>query len=245
MRDGFIIHEKTLRMAKRLSAEDIAYLWSCLQEVYETGDIDLDHVEEISPIVAVVLEDAVERMNADAEAYDEAVQRRKAAGQKGAEARWRKHATAMAEDGKRMRSHTDRIESQCDEMAGDGLSVSVSDSVSDIKETSSDASHLQKERKHKHGEFGKVLLTDDEYKRLQSEFGADADKAISFLDAYIAEKGYKSKSHNLAIRRWVIQAVREKEAKARSGANKWAAKVESRSYDMDDLEARIMAAQGG
>ena len=33
------------------------------------------------------------------------------------------------------------------------------------------------------------------------------------FDEYIEEKGYKSKSHNLAIRRWVIDAVKEQEAK--------------------------------
>ena len=68
--------------------------------------------------------------------------------------------------------------------------------------------------KSKHGELQNVLLTDPEYEKLADDFGADLrDKAISFLDAYIEEKGYKSKSHNLAIRRWVIDAVKEKEAK--------------------------------
>jgi len=33
------------------------------------------------------------------------------------------------------------------------------------------------------------------------------DAAIEFLSGYIEEKGYKSKSHYLAIRRWVIDAV--------------------------------------
>lgn len=64
--------------------------------------------------------------------------------------------------------------------------------------------------KHKHGQYKKVLLTEDEYKRLCDEFGFDMTvKAVDFLDAYIEEKGYKSKSHNLAIRRWVMDAVKE------------------------------------
>ena len=76
--------------------------------------------------------------------------------------------------------------------------------------------------KHKHGEFQNVLLTDAEYEKLADDFGADMrDKAISFFDAYIEEKGYKSKSHNLAIRRWVIDAVKENEARPRkSGGRK-------------------------
>ena len=68
--------------------------------------------------------------------------------------------------------------------------------------------------KHKHGEYQNVLLSDSEYEKLAADFGADLrDKAICFLDAYIEEKGYKSKSHNLAIRRWVMDAVKESEAK--------------------------------
>ena len=68
--------------------------------------------------------------------------------------------------------------------------------------------------KHKHGEFQKVLLTDKEYQKLIDEYGEIATaKAITFLDEYIEEKGYKSKSHYLAIKRWVINAVQEKEKK--------------------------------
>lgn len=68
--------------------------------------------------------------------------------------------------------------------------------------------------KHKHGQFQNVLLTDPEYEKLADDFGSDQrDKSIAFLDAYIEEKGYKSKSHNLAIRRWVIDAVKENENK--------------------------------
>lgn len=62
--------------------------------------------------------------------------------------------------------------------------------------------------KHKYGEYQHVLLTDDEYNRLAMDYGETLrDKAIAYLDIYIGEKDYKSKSHNLAIRRWVIDAV--------------------------------------
>ena len=74
-----------------------------------------------------------------------------------------------------------------------------------------------KPQKHKFGEFQKVLLTDDEYNRLADDFGVDVrNDAIRFLDEYIEEKGYKSKSHNLAIRRWVVSAVKEKKQSKRN-----------------------------
>lgn len=66
--------------------------------------------------------------------------------------------------------------------------------------------------KKKYGEFQKVTLTDEEYTKLINEYGEEtAHKAIEFLDSYIAEKGYKSKSNYLAIRRWVIDAVSKRQ----------------------------------
>lgn len=83
------------------------------------------------------------------------------------------------------------------------------------------STNRSKPKKQKYGEYQKVKLTDAEYEKLGTDFGAELrDKAISFLDAYIEEKGYKSKSHNLAIRRWVIEAVRENETKTNRYGNK-------------------------
>ena len=70
----------------------------------------------------------------------------------------------------------------------------------------------EKPTKHKHGQYGHVLLSQAEKTTLESEYGPDlAAAAIQHLDEYIEEKGYKSKSHYLAIRRWVVAAVLERE----------------------------------
>ena len=69
--------------------------------------------------------------------------------------------------------------------------------------------------KHKRGEYQHVLLTDDEEEKLIDEYGmVFALKAITFLDEYIEETGYERKNHYLCIKRWVIDAVKEKEEKA-------------------------------
>ena len=74
------------------------------------------------------------------------------------------------------------------------------------------------EKKRQYGEYKKVLLTDNEYNRLIQDFGDEkTQKAIVFFDAYIKEKGYKTKSHYLAMRRWVFRAIEEQDA----GRNKW------------------------
>lgn len=105
--------------------------------------------------------------------------------------------------------------------------------------------------KNKHGEYGNVKLTDSEFEKLASDYGeALRDKAISFLDEYIEEKGYKSKSHNLAIRRWVIDAVKEKEQKESKGRKEivpdWLKKQKFNDFkqsttdsQMDDMERKL------
>ena len=66
------------------------------------------------------------------------------------------------------------------------------------------------ERKHKHGEYAHVLLTDDELSKLEEEYGKEETaSAIQFLDEYIEMKGAKYKSHYLAMRKWVFNAVKE------------------------------------
>lgn len=76
----------------------------------------------------------------------------------------------------------------------------------------------EKAPKHKFGAYEHVLLTDEEFNKLAVDFGQEVrDKAITFLDSYIEEKGYKAKSHNLSIRRWVIDAVTEHEGKRKQG----------------------------
>lgn len=87
--------------------------------------------------------------------------------------------------------------------------------------------------KQKHGEFQNVLLTENEFENLANSYGiALRDRAIKFLDEYIEEKGYKSKSHNLAIRRWVIDAVsKDKTTKPVNAGNP----VGTDQTDLDDL----------
>lgn len=71
-----------------------------------------------------------------------------------------------------------------------------------------------KEPKHKYGEYSHVLLTDTERDKLFEQYGEEiALKAITFLDEYIEMKGYKAKNHYLAIKKWVVDAVKEREAK--------------------------------
>ena len=69
-----------------------------------------------------------------------------------------------------------------------------------------------KASKHKYGEFKNVLLKDEELQALKETY-SNYEELIKFLDEYIEEKGYKAKSHYLSIKRWVVQAVSERDKK--------------------------------
>ncbi len=79
-------------------------------------------------------------------------------------------------------------------------------------DTNKNVKNDKNEKKNIYGEFGKVKLTTKEHEKLVADYGIDMfDQLVKFLDEYIEEKSYKSKSHNLAIRRWVVDAVKKKQ----------------------------------
>ena len=91
-------------------------------------------------------------------------------------------------------------------------------------------------QKHRHGKYNHVLLTDDEYSRLGAEFD-NAEEAIAYLDEYIELKGYKAKNHNLALRKWVFDALREQKIK-NAEREKRESKVKEEHKRLDfDLES--------
>lgn len=92
--------------------------------------------------------------------------------------------------------------------------------------------------REKFGEFQNVLLTQEEYKKLKEDF-QNADEAIEYLSAYIAEKGYQSKSHYLALRRWVFDAVAERKAKAPKKPEQKFGAFQTKGTDLDELQRRL------
>ena len=99
-------------------------------------------------------------------------------------------------------------ENENEESWYDSPNDSSNDSVTTQKITK------KKKVKHKYGEYKNVLLADDEIEKLKNEYGVEiANDCLTYLDEYIEMKGYKAKSHYLAIRKWVIEAVQEKYSK--------------------------------
>lgn len=99
-----------------------------------------------------------------------------------------------------------------------------------------ESTRTPKEPKQVHGEYSHVRLTSKELNKLCEEYGNQmTNDCITFLDEYIEMKGYKAKNHYLCIRKWVVDAVKEKEQKSNKKSNEKSNKVADQleqSYEM-------------
>ena len=95
------------------------------------------------------------------------------------------------------------------------VGIPVVDPNKSISNTNTNTNNIYN-NKEKFGEYQNVFLKDSEFEKLKQDYGEEeTNKAITFLDEYIEMKGYKAKSHNLALRKWVFNAVKEQEQRER------------------------------
>ena len=96
-------------------------------------------------------------------------------------------------------------------------------------------SKIEKEKKkvkHKYGEYHHVLLTDEEYSRLCSDFGnITIERAIKVVDEYCQTSGKRYNDYNLVIRNWGIERAQKETARSGPMYSGWA---------IDDLEQRLI-----
>ena len=69
---------------------------------------------------------------------------------------------------------------------------------------------IEKNIKHKYGEYKNVLLTDDELEKLKEEF-KDYEDRIERLSNYVASTGKSYKSHYATIKNWARREKPKKE----------------------------------
>lgn len=74
-----------------------------------------------------------------------------------------------------------------------------------------------KTTRHKYGMYENVLLTDEDYQKLQEEFPTDFTERIERLSEYIASTGKKYKSHLATIRAWARKDVVQRPANRKGG----------------------------
>lgn len=83
------------------------------------------------------------------------------------------------------------------------------------------AKNEQKTSKKIYGEYQNVKLSDKEVETLKDCYGEVlTEQLITYLDEYIEMKGYKAKSHYLCIKKWVVDAVKQKVTRTNYTYNK-------------------------
>lgn len=112
---------------------------------------------------------------------------------------------------KKIREWREKKKLQCNENVTHNVTQEYRDKSIEYRDKNIDInnnipSSKSKKPKHKYGEYQNVLLTDDEYNKLHQDY-PNANELITYLDEYIEMKGYKAKSHYLAIRKWVVDAA--------------------------------------
>lgn len=97
----------------------------------------------------------------------------------------------------------------------------------------------EKESKNKYGTFKNVLLTPKEFENLKKDYPNDYQEAIEYLSEYISMKNYKAKSHNLALRKWVFDALREKRIKEQELAQREARLNNTSKQPKEDTTSKL------
>lgn len=89
-----------------------------------------------------------------------------------------------------------------------------------------------------------VQLTEEEYARLVRDFGKeDADGCITYLSLFKQEKTYTTKSDNLAIRRWVIDAY-HKQQRERNRTQAYGKPQKASALDVTLQAMKAIAGEG-
>lgn len=138
------------------------------------------------------------------ENYEKMIQARSEAGSKGGRPKKsdveKQKKQKLFEESKKSKSFFEKAKKADTESESESDTDTDTDAESDIRESTREKTPPRNE---KHGENGKVELTDDEFNRLAEQMGVSKrDEYIERLDDYIASKGVNYKSHYATIRNW-------------------------------------------
>ena len=86
-----------------------------------------------------------------------------------------------------------------------------------IEDDSLASEGLKKPVKNRFGEYQHVLMTNEQLENLFDDYGdSETRDAIKYLDEYIEMSGKKYRNHNLVLRKWVFDAVRDTKKRKKS-----------------------------
>lgn len=207
MKNSFVLYTEQKAIFDKLSDEQAGKLIKSIYEYVEKGKID--NIDEITNIIITPF---ITVLDKDMQKYEDIKKKRAEAGAKGVKQKLANQANA--------KSVKQKLANQAvydNEYVNDNEYVSIKEKENikekALSETKVSTSDTAKASKHKYGEYKHVLLKDEELQKLQKDY-SNWEELIKYLDEYIEMKGYKAKSHYLAIKKWVVEAIKKNKSKS-------------------------------
>lgn len=209
-KESFILFTEQKEVFENLSDEQAGQLIKAIFNYIDTGQVP--QLELTLKMAFIPIRQNLDRNN---EKWEDIKQKRSEAGKLGAEIKKQKQANQANVNFAKNEKANQAVN------VNDNVNVNVNGNVNDkyIASEVETSPATAKASKHKYGKFKNVLLKDEELQRLKEEYN-NWEELIEHLSYYIEMKGYKAKSHYLAIRKWVVNAVAEDKArKIKTGGN--------------------------
>lgn len=206
-KNSFILYTEYMENIEMLNMEQRGILLTALMSYQMQTDLP-----EMDAVTKMCFSFVKARIDRDNESYDEKCRKNAENGAKGGrpkKANGSSKKRTVSKKSERFFEKPKKADTDTDNEPDNDLKE---------KDVSNDTSKKKAPEKIAFGEFQNVKLTMDEYARLANDYGETMRKdCIAFLDEYIGEKNYKSNSHYLAIRRWVVNAVKDQTARRKRG----------------------------
>lgn len=228
-RQGFTIYHSDLKSLSRfLNAEQIGKLMLAVGEYSETGELPA----EIDPCIAGAMALLIPKIDDQRGKYEKTCERNRANRTSGVQSspvvtsgdQWSKDESSRdqqkqelkqelelkqeqehnriltdADGGEAANAHACARETQD---AHDGEAATCTESVQVAESATTAQKPKVKAIRHKYGEYHNVLLTDEDYAKLQAEFPTEYEALIERLSAYMASTGRAYKNHLATMRNW-------------------------------------------
>ena len=208
---GIVFYDNWLKFAQGMSDEQAGKMLKSIAEQRLTGN----HKSTGDTLLDAILATIFDKMAEDDAHYQDVCRKR-------SEARKSKQVLASDSKSKQMSTNDDKCQQmitnddKCQQKALDTDTDTDTETDTDTDIYINKGTRTRKKSdKLVFGEYKHVRLTIEQYDKLAVDLGEQMrDACIKRLDEYIQERpDYKSKDHNLCIRRWVVKAVREEEQK--------------------------------
>lgn len=182
-RKSFIVYSEWIYNLALLTDEQSGVLFRAL--LAYSNEMPLPEMDPATNMCFSFMRAQIDRDN---EKYEQVCAKRSEAGKKSAEKRW-----GTQEDVTNVIFVKDEI---TNDNYNDNDNVDVNENVNDNKKKK------EKPVKHKYGQYGHVLLSDDELTKLKEEFPYNWEFWIDKVDSYCESHGTSYKNYLATIRNW-------------------------------------------